>query len=106
MAEAGTHMAGVFETLCATAGEKVQDFNLQDIADTPWAMARTGTHMPEVFLQAMVKTSGVLTEVFDSLCRAAAAKVQAFNAQDLVNTLWAMGRAGRMRGVERYWQCE
>ncbi len=50
MAEAGAHMAGVFETLCATAGEKVQDFNLQDIADTPWAMAKTGTHMPEVFL--------------------------------------------------------
>ncbi len=33
--------------------------------------------------------------VFDSPCLAAAAKVQDFNAQDLVDTLWAMAATSR-----------
>ena len=38
-------------------------------------------------LWAMAETSRVLSEVFDSPCRAAAAKVQDFNAPSLANTL-------------------
>ena len=37
-----------------------------------------------------------MLEVFDSLRRAAAAKVQDFNAQDLANTLWAMAKTSRV----------
>ena len=55
--------------------------NALNLANTQWAMA---------------KTSRVLPEVFDSLCRAAAAKVQDFNAQDLANTLWAMAKTSRV----------
>ncbi len=36
-----------------------------------------------------------MLEVFDSLRRAAAAKVQDFDAQDLANTLWAMAETSR-----------
>ena len=57
MAKTGTHMPEVFGALCATAGEKVYEFNSQEIANTLWAMAKTGTHMPEVFLWSMAKTS-------------------------------------------------
>ncbi len=38
-------------------------------------------------LWGLVKTSRVLPEVIDSLCRAAAAKVQDFDAQEVANTL-------------------
>ncbi len=44
----------------------------------------------------MATTSRVLFEVFDSLCRAAAAKVQDFNAQEVANTLWAMATTSRV----------
>ena len=39
MGKTGMHMPEVFETLCTAAGEKVQDFNSQGIANTLWAMA-------------------------------------------------------------------
>ncbi len=60
---------------------KVKDFNAQGLASTLWAMA---------------KTSRVLPEVFESLCRAAAAKVQDFNMQEVANTLWAMTTTSRV----------
>ena len=41
-------------------------------------------------LWAMATTFGVVPEVFGSMCRAAAPKVQGVNAQVLANTLWAM----------------
>ena len=44
----------------------------------------------------MAKTSRVMLEVFDSLRRAAAAKVQDFNAQGLANALWAMATTSRV----------
>ena len=43
------HMPEVFEALCAAPGEKVQEFNSHDISNTLWAIAKTGTHMLEVF---------------------------------------------------------
>ncbi len=49
MAETGTYMPEVFEKLCVAAGEKVQDFNSQEIGNTLWAMAKIGPDMPEVF---------------------------------------------------------
>ncbi len=42
------------------------------------------------------RDSWVWPEAFDSLCGAAAAKGQDFNAQDLANTLWAMAATGRV----------
>ncbi len=42
-------MPEVSEALCASAGENVQDFNSHDISNTFWAIAKTGTHMLEVF---------------------------------------------------------
>ena len=47
---------------------KVKDFNTPGLASTPGGMATAYS---------------VLPEVFDSLCWAAAAKVQAFNAQEI-----------------------
>ncbi len=44
----------------------------------------------------MATTSRVLLEVFDSLCRAAAAKVQDFNAQEAANMLWAIDLANML----------
>ena len=44
----------------------------------------------------MAATSRVRCELFDSLCRAAAAKLQAINAQDLANTPWAMAKTSRV----------
>ncbi|MDP7358589.1 MAG: hypothetical protein QF828_09230, partial [Pseudomonadales bacterium] len=41
----------------------------------------------------MATTFGVVPEVFGSMCRAAAPKVQGVNAQVLANTLWAMTTA-------------
>ena len=46
-------------------------------------------------LGAMAKTNRVLPEVFDSLRRAAAANVQAFDAQGLAHTLWALAKTSR-----------
>ncbi len=43
----------------------------------------------------MAKANRVRPEVFDSLRRAAAANVQAFNAQGLVHTLWALAETSR-----------
>ena len=58
--------------MCTAAAEKVQDFNAQEIANTLWAMAKTGTQMPDVF---------------EALCTAAVQKVQDFNAQGIANML-------------------
>ena len=44
------------------------------MANTLWAMAKTGTYMPEGF---------------ETLCMAAGEKVQDFNSQEIANTLWA-----------------
>ena len=65
----------VFDSLCRAAAAKVQDFNSQGLADTLWAMAKTGRVRPEVFAL---------------LCWAAAAKVQDFNAQELANSQCAL----------------
>ncbi len=48
-------MAEVFEALCASAGENVQDFNSHDISNTLRAIAKTGTHMLEVFAGLSVR---------------------------------------------------
>jgi len=48
-------MPEVFEALCASAGENVQEFNAHDISNTPWAIAKTGTHMLEVFAGLSVR---------------------------------------------------
>ena len=40
--------------------------------------------------------SRVLPEVFDSLCRAAAAKLPDSNMQEVVNALWAMSTTSRV----------
>ena len=57
----------------ATADEKDRGFNSQEIPNTLWAMAETGTYLPEVF---------------ETLCAAASEKVQDFNSPEIVNTLW------------------
>ena len=64
--------------LCTAAGEKVQDFNSQGIANSLWAMGKTGTYMPEVF---------------ETLCTAAGEKVQDFDSQGIATALWAMAEA-------------
>ena len=74
-----TQTPDVFEALCAEASRKVQDFNAQEIANTLWVMAKTGTQMPDVF---------------EGLCAEAIRKVQDFNAQNCANILWAMGKTG------------
>ena len=56
------------------------DFDEQDFANT---------------LQAMAKTSKLLPEIFDLLCRAAAAKVTDSDEQDFANTLRAMAKTSR-----------
>ncbi len=71
--------SAIFESLCNASHAKLQDFNAQDLANTLWAMAKTGTQMPDVF---------------EALCTAAARKLQDFNAQGLANTLWAMAKTG------------
>ena len=71
------HVVDAFEALCVAAAQKVQDFNVQEIANTLWAMAKTGTQAPDVF---------------EGLCAEANRKVQDFNAQNVANTLWAMGK--------------
>ena len=58
--------------LCTEAAQKVQDFNAQEVANTLWAMAKTGTQTPDVF---------------EALGAEACRKVQDFNAQDLANAL-------------------
>ena len=40
--------------------------------------------------------SRILPEVFDSPCRAAAFKVEEFDAQEVANTLWAMPKTSRV----------
>ncbi len=72
-------MPDVFEALCTAGVQKVQDFNAQEIANTLWAMAKTGTQTPDVF---------------EALCAEASRKVQDFNAQEIANTLWAMAKSG------------
>ncbi len=52
-----------------------------EVANTLWAMATTGR---------------VHREISDSLCRAAAAKMQDFNAQEVVDTLWAIDLANAL----------
>ena len=64
--------SAIFEPLCNASHEKLQDFNAQDLANTLWAMAKTGTQMPDVF---------------EALCAEASRKVQDFNAQGLAHTL-------------------
>jgi hypothetical protein len=49
----------------------MQDSNARNVANMLWAMA---------------EISWVLPEVFDSLCRAVAAKVQDFDAQNFAST--------------------
>ena len=91
----------------ATAGEKVRDFNSQEMANTVWAMAKTGTCMPKVF-ETLCTAAGEKVqdfnspeiantllarcntpEVFEALCMAADEKVQDFNSQEIANSLWA-----------------
>ena len=60
---------------------QVKDFYAQEVANAPWAMA---------------KTSRVRPEVLDSLCRAAAAKLQDSNMQEVANALWAMSTTSRV----------
>ena len=43
MAKTGTQMPDVFEGLCAEANRKVQEFKAQNVANTLYAMAKTGT---------------------------------------------------------------
>ncbi len=43
----------------------------------------------------MAKTSRVLPEVYDPLCRVAAAKMLDVNAQEIADTLWAMAKKSR-----------
>ncbi len=57
------------------------DFDEQDFANT---------------LQAMAKTSKLLPEIFDLLCRAAATKVMDFDEQDFANTLPAMAKTSKL----------
>ena len=47
-------------------------------------------------LWAVAERSWVWPEAFDSLCGAAAAKVQDFNAQDRASSLWAMAATSRV----------
>ncbi len=60
---------------------KVKGFAAQDLASTPWDMATTNWVAPAVF---------------DSLCRAAAAKVQAFSAHPRLGVLLGPARVPRL----------
>ena len=47
-------------------------------------------------LRAMAKTSKLLPEIFDFLCRAAATKVTDSDEQDFANTLQAMAKTSKL----------
>ena len=72
-------MPDAFDTLCMAAAQKVQDFNAQEIANSLWAMAKTGTQTPDVF---------------EGLCAVANRKVQNLNARNSANTPWDIGKTG------------
>ena len=42
-------MLDVFEALCTAVAQKVRDFNARNVANTLWAMAKTGAQMLDVF---------------------------------------------------------
>ncbi len=42
MTKPGRQMPDVFEAPCIAVVQKRQDFNAQDVANTPWAMAKAG----------------------------------------------------------------
>ena len=62
--------------------QKVHEFKSQDLANTLWAMAKTGSGRKELF------------EVF---CQASVEKVVEFDLQQIAMTLWAMAKTGASR---------
>ena len=75
-------MLDVFEVLCTAAAQKLQDFIAQEIANTLWAMAKTGT---------------LVLDVVEALCTAAAQKLQGFNAREIAITLRGMAETGTVK---------
>ncbi len=67
------------EALYAKAAEKMRNFHLQELTNTLWAVPKTGTDMPGVFMV---------------LCVKAAEMVKDFNALELASTLLTMAKTG------------
>ena len=87
-------MPDVFEALCAEASWKVQDFNAQGLANTLWAMAKSGTRKPEVLeafrrRAAQLSASRCLSASVGWCCTSAVWQVQgryAFRSKSFSNS--------------------
>ncbi len=100
----------VLDSLCCADAAMALDVNAQGISNWLCAMTALGASGPRSStrcarqrqrlprtaknvsntLLALAETSGVLPEVFESLCWAAVAKMQDSNARNVANMLWAM----------------
>ena len=63
------------------AEQRVNDFNMQDLANTTWAFVMVGQSDAQLFA---------------ALARAVEQRVSDFNMQDLANTAWAFATAGQL----------